>query len=152
MIKFILTLRCSCSVRPPPVVFCSLLEFSLGNPYLKILDLKNFLLWMPIWKIILKNTLTPSQSPFKYWLNRFRYLSKKMNDKNYISFQNFENYLYLGLFSFPLWKYYYLDIYYYIVFFRLSSENNNTYTYGTTLIRQLFSITLYLSLDSWLFL
>ena len=48
------------SVRPPPsLVFCPLLKISLGNPYLKILDLKNLLMRMPLWKKKSKKIVLP---------------------------------------------------------------------------------------------
>ena len=54
------------SPPPPPLFFLPLLKISLGNPYLKILDLKKLLLRMPLWKKNEKFSFTPSQSTLKY--------------------------------------------------------------------------------------
>ena len=43
--------------------FCPLLKKSSGNPYLKILDFSNFLLWMPLWKKIFRQPI-----PENSWL------------------------------------------------------------------------------------
>ena len=52
---------------PPSLIFCPLLKISLGNPYLKILDLtKLFIADASMKKKIKKFSFTPSQSTLKY--------------------------------------------------------------------------------------
>ena len=52
---------------PPSLVFCSLLKTSLGNPYMKMLELlRIFVADAPKKENNKKNSFTPSQSTLKY--------------------------------------------------------------------------------------
>ena len=63
---------------PPPLCFCPLLKISLGNSYLKILDLTKLFVADALMKLIKRLSVTPSQSTLKYgsennpWLRGLR--------------------------------------------------------------------------------